>query len=733
MEQESIAATAFSSGTEFTYISSAYGAYRYKENSVIANRFHVYHRAAGGFGHVYLCYDHEQDYFYALKTFKLGQKVLDDPNTIQRLQREVELWVALGEHAHIVRCFGLEVIDNLPFILLEWVADTDYLNTLYNGLRQHSSKFQDWYARLGRQGLELRRRQAYRNHMSNGTSLYGWLKKKGFLEPEFALRIILQICSGLIHAQSIHPGLIHRDLKPDNILLNEQLFAKVSDFGIAVIAQDLLDEGRSFGVPAYKAPEQWSQSTIDARTDIYALGCILFEMLTGKPPFLAPGLSVDEQRKYIRQQHENVRPPSLSSQFPRRLNDLIQICLQKDPSARFASVTEFADTLSTIYTGITSTSPKQVSEMKPSTVEEINKVGVTYFNLEKYDLAFAQFQRALELDATYANTYTNRGCVYHVLGQWEAALADYAQAIRLGRSSINAKVQNNRGLLYLMQNEPKRALRDLNRAIELAPDYANAYVNRGLAYVQIDQYDQALNDFEYALRLNPKHVLAKYNRAYLYQRLGNLQLALNGYTDLLEQDPTFLLASINRSMLYAELGRKEHVEHEQIAKFQLVSSGDQREREAAFQLSRPDPQFVNEGSLEELVLQPFREMEVNKRRWDKILGLASKPEQQLPLHALVSVNEVKYAEWLHERIQQQQNQGQRITQVTVYVEVIQGDGQYKPFSDMQEWNLIIDDEATRLMEASGLQTIYDLTRHWLVLRNDHPDDLRHPLHIDNIL
>ena len=88
-----------------------YGKYRYEVGDAIAGRFHVHARAAGGFGQVYLCYDPVQEYFYALKTIKLTQATLADPNTIPLFRREVAGWIALGEHPHIVRCFTLEVLD----------------------------------------------------------------------------------------------------------------------------------------------------------------------------------------------------------------------------------------------------------------------------------------------------------------------------------------------------------------------------------------------------------------------------------------------------------------------------------------------------------------------------------------------------------------------------------------------------------------------------------------------
>src|SRR5690349_14946114 len=99
----------------------------YQLNDFIGGRFKVIETVPGGMARVYLCYDREQDYFYALKTFRFRDQVLRDPAARTQLDGEVRKWIALGEHDHVVRCYRLEVIDNLPFIVMEWVAGSDLL------------------------------------------------------------------------------------------------------------------------------------------------------------------------------------------------------------------------------------------------------------------------------------------------------------------------------------------------------------------------------------------------------------------------------------------------------------------------------------------------------------------------------------------------------------------------------------------------------------------------------
>lgn len=699
----------------------------YQEADSIAGRFFIHTKAVGGFGYVYLCYDRAQDYFYALKTPKLSPKALADATLFPRLQREVNLWITLGEHPHIVQCFTLEIIDNLPFIVAEWVADTALLSKLYNQHHHNAPQFLDWYARLGRRGLDLRQHQASRNRTSRGTSLSHWIRYKRKLAPPFALQLALDICAGLIHAQTTHPGFVHRDLTPANVLLTEQLRAKVTDFGLSTLAQNLRTISGPSGTPPYMAPEQWRSEPLDTRTDIYAFGCILYEMLTGQPPFTAPDLD----RKQLRWQHEHAAPPTLPRSFPARINELVQTCLQKDPRARSSSFGELSEILTHLCASLDKGVPKQFVTAAPVTVEDINKVGVTYYNLGQYELALIEFEQAIKLDGIYPNAYTNRGCVYHVLGQHEAALADYAQAIRLGRQAMNAKVRNNRGLLYLALGQLERAYSDLNQALDIEPDYANAYINRALVYTQLGQLEQALADYQRALTLDPKQVLARHNRGYLYQQAGRWSEALNDYTEALKHDPTFRQTLINRSVLYVQLGRDADAaaDHAPLARLYPTENLTHNQRQAARQLSRPDPQFVNHKSLADQLSQPFVVQQVNQLGWQEKQGAVAPPVGRMPLTCVVIVQAVAYANWLHESVQQRQNQGQRLTQLSVRIDILQGDGAYRPFPAPQTCSLLLDEEAMHKLAACGLRTIDDLKGRTLSLRNDHPDDSAHPLRI----
>ncbi len=182
-----------------------------------------------------------------------------------------------------------------------------------------------------------------------GRSLRDQLERSGSLPLEVLVPLALQVCSaiGAAHAR----GIVHRDLKPDNIFLVEDAespLVKILDFGLAKIfsasraGAALTIEGQVLGTPPYMSPEQWLGGQIDQRSDIYAVGCITHELVTGRPPFLADSLHG------YRSLHLDSRPmPASASRpgIPPELSSAILRALAKTPSERFAAIEDFADVL----------------------------------------------------------------------------------------------------------------------------------------------------------------------------------------------------------------------------------------------------------------------------------------------------------------------------------------------------------------------------------------------------
>ncbi len=154
--------------------------------------------------------------------------------------------------------------------------------------------------------------------------------------------IVGQVAEGLAHAHMA--GIVHRDVKPQNILIDRQGHAKVTDFGIATGPDwtRVTKAGAIIGSARYMSPEQIRSKPVDARSDIYSLGVVMYEMLTGNPPF--DGTNMPE----IARQHLNSPPPSLSglrNDLPAGLEKLVMRCLAKDADDRFSSMDELLGAL----------------------------------------------------------------------------------------------------------------------------------------------------------------------------------------------------------------------------------------------------------------------------------------------------------------------------------------------------------------------------------------------------
>ena len=243
----------------------------------------------------------------------LQDHLIDDTESLKRFQQEAQLLSRI-DSAHVVKLvdYGLEPA---PYMIMEYFE---------------------------------------------GASLSFWLRQQGHLELEQSLQLFNQISEGLEKAHSL--GLVHRDLKPANILVKLDkglLRVKIIDFGIAKLAS--MDKAKSnftvtgevLGSPPYMAPEQWNGMAVDARTDIYALGCIMYETLSGKTVFKA-STGFEFMNKHLNGEASFPPNPTDSralSQKRRDLEAIILKCLRKDMDTRYATVTDFRQDLQRLDTG----------------------------------------------------------------------------------------------------------------------------------------------------------------------------------------------------------------------------------------------------------------------------------------------------------------------------------------------------------------------------------------------
>lgn len=175
-----------------------------------------------------------------------------------------------------------------------------------------------------------------------GNQLHQLLKNPRCIGVEETLNIVIQIATGLAHAHK--HGIVHRDIRPSNIMVLNDNRVKIADFGIAGAATSLIkmQTDKAIRSPWYMAPEQVLNRPIDCRSDIFSVGAVLFQMLTGRPPFLANNAhSVMYQIV-----HENPKKPSsLNHDVMDKLDSVVSKCLAKNPDERYQNAMELVNDL----------------------------------------------------------------------------------------------------------------------------------------------------------------------------------------------------------------------------------------------------------------------------------------------------------------------------------------------------------------------------------------------------
>ncbi|MFN8555690.1 MAG: serine/threonine-protein kinase [Candidatus Obscuribacterales bacterium] len=191
-----------------------------------------------------------------------------------------------------------------------------------------------------------------------GVNLTQFMKENGTLKPQLAAVIFAQLCAGMAHAH--RKSVIHRDIKPSNIMLVESVIpgtpgsAKIVDFGIAKLTRDedgeiqsLTRTGEIFGSPLYMSPEQCAGGKVDQRTDLYSLGCAMFESLTGMPPHVGAN-PLSTMIMHVEEKAPRLSDRSIAD-FPEELERIVEKLLKKNPSERYQNFDDVVADLSNLY------------------------------------------------------------------------------------------------------------------------------------------------------------------------------------------------------------------------------------------------------------------------------------------------------------------------------------------------------------------------------------------------
>ena len=266
-------------------------------NKIICNRYKILdHLGTGGMATVWLGYDTILDRQVAIKTFKIDA---NDKDAVKRFNREAKAVTSLS-HPNIVSIYDVENEGEFYYLILEYVE---------------------------------------------GMTLKDYMIKNPRIPIETIVHIAKQIAAGLSHAHQ--NGIIHRDIKPQNILMNENLTCKITDFGIARAYGDttLTQTNQMLGTVYYLSPEQARGNVATAQSDIYSLGILIFEMITGQIPFKGES-AVAIALKHLQEELPDI--DKYRDNVPQSVKNIVLQATMKNPNERYISSKELFEDLSTV-------------------------------------------------------------------------------------------------------------------------------------------------------------------------------------------------------------------------------------------------------------------------------------------------------------------------------------------------------------------------------------------------
>jgi len=428
----------------------------------------------GGMGIVYKARHAELNRTVALKVMIAGEHAGED--TIDRFQREARAAAAL-QHPNIVSVYDVGREHPLYYIVMEYVEGTSL------------------------------------DEISRGPGLH----------PKEAARMARDLARALHYAHE--RNIVHRDIKPGNILVDRHGTAKLVDFGLAKSTIDdktLTKTGEIIGTACYMPPEQASGSmrSVDAKSDIYSLGAVLYQMLTGRAPF-----SGDTLMAILKQLEEQdpLSPSRLNPEVPRDLETICLKALAKEKPRRYATAEEFAKDLQNFLDGAPIQArpsdlgyratkwarrhPAASTALVMASVAALVIGAQAYRNFQLQDVGRALPRGLLSLSIALGSQ--------DVPPQWAEARLHYD----IARYEIEEKAAKYRAEARAERRQVlEKAVRELDQAIRIHPRYADAYYLRGIALQQLARTEAAALDFDRAILFHAQHADAYYARVLLRLR-----------------------------------------------------------------------------------------------------------------------------------------------------------------------------------------------------------------------
>lgn len=491
-------------------------------DTIIGGHYRVLEKIGeGGMGKVYRAIHTLLNRAVAIKI--LDHRIGNSEQEIRRFKQEAK---AASDFTHpnipSIREFGVD--GNIPFIVMDFV-DGNTLSTLINRA-----------------------------------------EGKG-MNPQLVCKIAEQVCAALEHAHE--KKVVHRDIKPSNIMVSfdeSEPKAYLLDFGIAKVMDSINDPrltttGEVVGTVMYMSPEQFQGLPATPATDIYSLGCVLFEALNGKPPFAS------SNRMEIIMKHQNTEPPDMPKSVPKSIQRLVYRCLAKSPERRYSRASELRAHLNRILSG--DDTPIVIPRVKSSWKRIALTILLTVpCLLGTYQILVATrhqnvntLNKEIVANPKNASLYFERGRKYYEERHYKESLSDFLRAAKLDPKNSRAFYWASR--VYFNEGDFDKTLEYINRALELNPTYREAIAARAAVKSKQGFLKESNEDYTKLLSLMPANdrsdtkLACLTNRSNNYHLMGMEKEALADAQSALEISPDDLDARLCRAEVWLSYGNTE--------------------------------------------------------------------------------------------------------------------------------------------------------------------------------
>jgi serine/threonine protein kinase len=487
----------------------------------------------GGFGIVLLVFDLEKQEVCALKTFR--DELLTSPQARAAFKQEASRWVDIGEHPFILTARSVREISNRLFVKMDHVArDEDGRVSLAHYLRGRTSQP---------------------------------------IPPAQQLEWGIQFCLGMEHANE-HGIRCHRDIKPENILITSDKAVKISDFGLALVAESASAEtdppvesragpgGQQFslsiinaggkricGTPGYIPPEIYRGEPGDVRSDIYSFGLVLWQMAAQSP---GPPFSHYLQgsfEAYLRTIYETQmagQAPSVDSP----LQPVVSKCLTKTPVDRYQSFAELREDLETLLWREAGRSV-EVPDKTQATATSLHERANSLSSVGRHEEALVLMDQALQIAPDNIALRVSRAASLHKLGRITEAVQCCDEALSMKPDHPAALL--GKGALLDILGQPQEAMFWLDRILEKSPNHLQACQGKIRCLLSLNRADEALVYCDRILQFHPKSPVAWDNKAVVLRQLGRLSEAIACSDRAIACDPQLANAWLNKGTALTRL------------------------------------------------------------------------------------------------------------------------------------------------------------------------------------